>query len=92
MRYNLPRYIIVALLVVVATSLMTSAHADVILDDVYYWPGVEKEMGAEEPETTDPVYEVPETEYRHVKDDSIPLIRFTLITDTLVKAVIHRPL
>lgn len=85
------RNIVVGLLLVVGSIIgLSYVRANLIIDDVYYWPGIET-MAVEAVDTVAPVDSYPEPEYRHVSDDTIPGIRFTLIQDTVVKAVIHRP-
>lgn len=87
------RQVIVVLLVVAAVAIRFAyVHANNIIDDVYYWQGEEVAdvTVAESSDENTPVSDYPDSEYRHVKDDTVPSIRFTLVQDTVVKAVIHR--
>lgn len=84
------RYIVCLMLIAGAAISLSYVRANIIIDDVYYWPEAESQT-AEETESNASVVDYPDPEYRHVKDDTVPAIRFTLIQDTVVKAVIHRP-
>lgn len=87
------RFIVILLVVAAAAIRFAYVHANNIIDDVYYWPTdeVADVTVVESSDENTPVSDYPDPEYRHVKDDSVPSIYFTLIQDTVVKAVIRRP-